>query len=251
LDKEEEVHRHTYFLALVLGLALTSLFSAESSGDPRSTNQETIYLINDGDSLMSVMGSSSGKTSLSFVVPKLPSGALTANTSIPGETLAQMVANFWQHVGRKHSYDYRLFIVHSLGGSNDLRRGTPAASIYALLQAYVKSVHALGSNAVSIVATYPLQCDIFNNPARRDAIKSFNELIYERWNKPQSSDGLEADALVDYFGDPTIGANSYSSSAFCSPQWSQDGGHLNDDGKAVMGRIEVEAIAKYLGTKAP
>jgi hypothetical protein len=74
-------------------------------------------------------------------------------------------------------------------------------------------------------------------------------LIYEHWNKPQSLGGLEADALVDYFGDPTIGDNTYSSSAFCSAQWSRDGSHLNDGGKAIMGRIEAEAIVKFLHTR--
>ena len=57
------MNHHIYLLTLVLGLALASLFSAESSGDPRLTNQAIIYLINDGDSLMSVIGSPSGKTS--------------------------------------------------------------------------------------------------------------------------------------------------------------------------------------------
>ena len=53
--------------------------------------------------------------------------------------------------------------------------------------------------------------------------------------------GLDADGLVDYFGDSTIGANTYSYSAFCNAEWSKDGQHLNDAGKAIMGHIEAQS----------
>jgi hypothetical protein len=108
----------TCLLPLALGLATASPICAQSRGDHLSPEQGIIYLINDGDSLMSVNGSPSGKTSLSFVAPLLTSATLTANTSIPGETLAQMVANFSKNVGSKYNNGYRLFIVDSLGGGN-------------------------------------------------------------------------------------------------------------------------------------
>ena len=209
-----------------------------------------VYLINDGNSLLHVNGSPlTKKTSLSFALLLLNGSVRAVNTSIPGETLAQMVESFSNNVGSKYESKYRVFIVHSLGGGNDIRAGAPAAGVYALLQAYVRSVHALGPNALAIVSTYPLQCDIFRTQPRRAAIQSYNDLIYGGWNKPQQVGGLGADGFVDYFGDPTIGANTYSHSAFCDTEWSKDGQHLNDAGKAIMGRIEAQAIAKFLAAR--
>src|SRR5262245_23634164 len=171
-------------------------------------------------------------------------------TSIPGQSLGQMVQRFTNNVGSKYDSKYRVFIVHSLGGANDVRAGASATQIYPYLQAYVRSVRALGSNAIALVSTYPLQCDIFKAQPLKAAIQSYNDLIYAGWNKPQTSGGLGADGLVDYFGDSTIGANSYSYSAFCNTEWSGEGQHLNDAGKARMGQIEAQAIAKFLATRA-
>jgi hypothetical protein len=252
-QQPDGVRRIGVIMSLLLPLAVCLLIPTPVRGqsveDQRSPQQGGVYLINDGDSLMSINGSSTRRTSLSFVVPLLKGAALTANTSIPGETLAQMVANFSKNVGSKYDKGYRLFIVHSLGGGNDIRARASASDLYALLQQYVKAVHALGPNAVAIVSSYPLQCDIFNHPERRVALQSYNNLIYDGWNKPQSSGGLGADGIVDYFADPTIGANTYSSSAFCSADWSTDGGHLNDAGKAIMGLIEAQGILQFLGSR--
>ena len=107
-----------------------------------------VILINDGDSLLNVNGSPmDGKTSLSFALPLLNGSVSAVNTSIPGETLAQMVDGFSNNVGRKYESKSRAFVVHSLGGGNDIRAGVSASEVYARLQAYVRSVHALGSNA--------------------------------------------------------------------------------------------------------
>src|SRR5271155_5556206 len=109
-----------YLLPLVIILALASSASAQVSGQ-RSPQQSGIYLINDGDSLMSVNGSSNGLTSLSFAVPLLKGVALAANTSISGGTMGQIIAPFPENVGSKYDKGYQLFIVHSLGGGNDIR----------------------------------------------------------------------------------------------------------------------------------
>ena len=64
-----------------------------------------------------------------------------------------------------------------------------------------------------------------------------------------SNPGTVAAARFLRFGDPTIGANTYSHSAFCDTEWSKDGQHLNDAGKAIMGRIEAQAVAKFLAAR--
>jgi len=60
---------------------------------------------------------------------------------------------------------------------------------------------------------------------------------------------LGADGIVDYFGDLSIGRNTYSASAFCNSKWSSDGGHLNDAGKEIMGRLEVREIQRLLAAR--
>ena len=230
---------------------VAACFAAPYQARSQSIGERSdIILINDGDSLLSVNGSPwTEKTSLSFALPLLNGSVSAVNTSIPGETLAQMVNGFSNNVGRKYESKSRAFVVHSLGGGNDIRAGASAAQVYTLLQAYVRSVHALGPNAFAIVSTYPLQCDIFGAQSRKAAVQSYNDLIYSGWNKPLQSGGLDADGLVDYFGDSTIGANTYSYSAFCNAEWSRDGQHLNDAGKAIMGRIEAQSIAKFLASR--
>src|SRR5690242_11600184 len=164
------------FLCLLAGcLAAPSQARSQSNGE-----RSDVYLINDGDSLLNVNGSpGTKKTSLSFALPLLNGSMRAVNTSIPGETLAQMVDSFSKNVGSKYESKYRVFIVHGLGGGNDIRAGASAAQVYALLQAYVRSVHALGPNAVAIVSTYPLQCDIFRAQPRRAAVQTYNDLIYD------------------------------------------------------------------------
>ena len=236
--------------AVLLPLLVGCLAASSQAMSQSSAERSGVYLINDGDSLLNVNGSpTTRQTSLSFALPLLNGSVRGANTSISGETLAQMVDGFSKNVGSKYESKYHVFVVHSLGGGNDIRGGASAAGVYALLQAYVRSVHALGPNAIALVSTYPLQCDIFKGQPRRAAVQSYNDLIYGGWNKPQALGGLDADGLVDYFGDSIIGANTYSSSAFCNAEWSKDGQHLNDAGKAIMGRIEAQAIAKFLATR--
>ena len=234
-------------LLFLLASCLAAPFQARSQSIGEGSD---VFLINDGNSLLNVNGSPwTKKTSLSFALTLLNASMRTENTSIPGETLAQMVDRFSNNVGSKYERKYRVFVVHGLGGGNDIRAGASAAQVYALLQAYVRSVHALGPNAFAIVGTYPLQCDIFGAQSRKTVVQSYNDLIYLGWNKPLQLGGLDADGLVDYFGDSIIGANTYSYSAFCNAEWSRDGQHLNDAGKAIMGRVEAQAIAKFLAAR--
>ena len=245
----------TNLFAVLLPLLATCLAASSQARSQSTAERNDVYLIYDGDS-MNLNGSPrwtrwlTGGTFLSFALPLLNRSVHAMNTSIPGQSLRQMVDRFSNNVGSKYDSKYRVFIVHSLGGGNDIRAGTSATQVYAHLQAYVRSVRALGSNAIAIVSTYPLQCDIFKAQPHKAAIQSYNDLIYAGWNKPQMSGGLGADGLVDYFADPTIGPNTYSYSAFCNTEWSRDGQHLNDGGKAIMGKIEAKAIARFLATRS-
>jgi hypothetical protein len=87
-----------------------------------------------------------------------------------------------------------------------------------------------------------------NGTLRGDIAKPHEctDRIHGGWNKARSAGGLGADGLVDYFGNPDLGDNTYAASIFCSRNWSPDGGHLNDRGKVIMARIESRVIEAYV-----
>jgi hypothetical protein len=236
-------------ILLTLGCCLAAQLQAGTQSIRAAQPKDQVYLINDGDSLLNLNGSPSGMTSMSYAMSQIKGLVGASNTSISGETLAKMVNDFSRNVGSKYQTRYDTVIVHSLGGGNDIRLGTSVSELYSLLQKYVRSVHALGPHAFSIISTYPVQCDILKDPMQNATLHLYNDLIYQGWNKPQMSGGLGADGIVDYFNDPTIGANSYTYSAFCSARWSRDGEHLNDEGKEIMGQIESQAITRFLASR--
>lgn len=166
------------------------------------------------------------------------------NNAINGETLATMLTNFSTNIPVYYQAGYRTFIVHLLAGANDIRASTSVSTIYSGLQTYVNSVHALGSNAKVIIATQPVQCDIFQNGTELAALQSLNNMILANWNVPQASGGLGADGLDDLFHTPTVGPGNYAGSAFCgSPnQYSQDGQHPTDLTMSLLGPVMGAAI---------
>jgi hypothetical protein len=50
-----------------------------------------------------------------------------------------------------------------------------------------------------------------------------HRVIGGRCNAAQNSGGYGADGIANYWADPTVGANSYSMSAFCNRTYSVDG----------------------------
>jgi hypothetical protein len=214
--------------------------SAAQSGDFKA------ILVNDGDSLSAKLGSETGVTFMTFAVAKIPQSPIsTQNVAISGQTLAQMVVGFSEHITPLYQPSLP-FIVHLMAGTNDIRAGANAETIARNLKRYVNLIHELGANAKIVLATSPLQCDIFRNPAQRAALQSVNDLLIARSKVPQEAGGFGADGLANYWADPTIGPNSYSASAFCDRAYSIDGQHGTDLTKGIMGTIEAAAIAPLL-----
>lgn len=199
-----------------------------------------VFVINDGDSLLAENGSPRSRaTSLKFALQALGGGAEGATVAISGTTMNQAVARFSANVGPHIVHD-RPVILHILSGGNDLRKGTPPGKVFELLRDYVALAQSFGMKTV--VSTYPLQCDVLQNPDWKTSLHRLNELVYVSWARPREEGGLGADGLVDYFADREIGPGDYDRSAFCDRKRSPDNLHFSDDGKVVMGEIEADAI---------
>lgn len=208
-------------------------------------------LVQDGDSLFATDGSetSPALTTLDFALQTFTKQIYWHNVSLGGRTMSTLVSIFPTNVAPFYKPNETKFVVHVIGGGNDIRASKTAAQIFASLQQYVNLVHALGSNAVVAVATTPLQCDVLGNPTWLSALQTYNGLIQAGWNVSQASGGLGADALIDYFANPTIGMNTYASSAFCDSTYSNTippGQHLNNLGKSIMGPIESPVIMSLI-----
>lgn len=210
-------------------------------------------VINDGDSLFQINGSSSQVTIASYLwTASPPPNAPYSVTAVGGTTSTYSVANFSKNVTPVYSAATATYGVGTpvtivlLTGGNDIRGSATAASVFANYQSYVNEVHALGANAKMLISTYPLQCDIFNNSAERAVLQQLNDLIYANWNVSQGSGGLGADGLVDFFGNTTVGMNTYASSAFCNATYSTDGMHGTDLTKSILGPVEGGAVTPFL-----
>ncbi len=229
----------TALIFVVYALTITG-----STGQNASSN---VILINDGDSLSTTFGSSDHKTFMSYALSALTPVLRSVNVAINGETLATMVSDFSAHVGVLYDSKYRL-IVHILAGTNDIRVGSSAATIYSLLQTYVNDVHALGSNAKVIVGVNLVQCDIYNNAKELGVLKALNADIIANWNVAQGSGGLGADGIANYWANTTIGPDNYNGSTFCNypNSYSKDGAHPTDLSMSIMGSIEATAVRPLL-----
>lgn len=216
---------------------------------PRSTYRPFALrsiLVNDGDSLLQFTGGAFGTTSMVFCTDALKlSFVVGQNVSAGGATAETLLANFAANVAPYYQSTVP-FVVHLLVGGNDIRAGDSAATLKANIKSYVNLVHALGANAKIAVSTYPLQCDLCTDAGWNATTKAFNDDLIATWNLPQGLGGYGADALLNYFADPTIGANNYVTSAFCDPAYSADGHHGNDIVKQIMGQIEAEAVRPLL-----
>lgn len=204
-------------------------------------------LVNDGDSMSTTSGSSRGITFQYYAIASLTlrQPIVAYNVAVTGETLATMVANFATNVTPLYQANVP-FVLFILGGGNDIRTGQTGAATYALLQTYVNLGHALGANVKVVVGSYPLQCDIQASPSQNTQMQVFNGDVETLWNVPQSSGGLGADGLADFFVNPIIGMNTYASSAFCNQQYSADGQHGTDLTKSIMGPIAGAAMQPLL-----
>lgn len=211
------------------------------------------FVINDGDSLFTTAGSASGVTITTY----LWNGGTAPNslyrvTAINGTTTTDDINNFSQHVTPVYNAIVQAYggsipvLIALSGGANDIRAGSTAAAIYANYQTYINLVHALGANAKMLIPAIPLQCDILNNATFLAKLQQLNNLIYANWNVSQGSGGLGADGLVDFFGNTTVGMNTYASSAFCNATYSTDGQHGTDLTKSILGPVEGGAVTPFL-----
>lgn len=216
--------------------------SSGFEGRPSGVNS---FVMDDGDSSCATNGSPDGMRWIDYMIPALNRSVVYTSTCVSGETLATAVSSFATHVMPLYSPSYGAFVVNIVAGANDIRASSSATTIYGLFQQYVNLVHALGPNAKVIVPAYPIQCDISGNAPENAVLQALNNMVYAGWSLPQSQGGLGADGLANYFGNPTVGNNSYvpGASAYCNAMYSSDGQHLNDLGKSIMGPVEVPAVA--------
>jgi hypothetical protein len=205
------------------------------------------YVVFDGDSMSLPQTGTNDQSYHTFSLEFLSYTGLNSwNVAIGGETLQTMLADFSAHVGSLYVATAP-FVVVVEGGTNDIRlNGTAPATIYGYLQSYVTAVHALGSNAKVAVTVNLLQCDIFENGTWNSSLQTLNNDIIANWNVPQGSGGLGADAIVNIWANPTIGPDSYTSSAFCNSTYSPDGQHPTLLSMGIMGSIEGAAVQPLL-----
>lgn len=207
------------------------------------------YLVNDGDSFSNTHGSTDGASIMTYV--SVPNRNLAmATTAVTGQTLSGNISTFPATVLPIYSAASKIygtslpFIVQILSGANDIRSSVAVSTIYANLQTYVNLVHALGANAKVVVGSQPVQCDIFNSSPELTALQTYNGDIRSNWNVAQSSGGLGADGLSDFWANSTIGQGNYTGSAFCGfpNTYSSDGQHPTDAAMAILGPIEETAV---------
>lgn len=235
----------TIAASLLILLLFVCLVCAQATGGG-STGHQTI-LVNDGDSLSTTFSSPDGMTFPALAVADIGYPPLTAyNTAVNGETLATMVSNFSTNITPKYNSQVP-FLVYLLAGTNDIRGGANASTIFGNLQTYVNNVHALGPVAKIIIGVNLFQCDIFGNSTWKTALQTLNNNIVANWNVAQGSGGLGADGISNMWADPTIGVSSgVASSAFCNATYSPDGQHGTDLSRGIMGQIMANSVLPLL-----
>lgn len=205
-------------------------------------------IVEDGDSFVSGKGSSFDNSIFRFSLTELKYPVRAFNNAVPGKTMAQLDSTFSTSVPTYYQSGYTVFVVHFSGGANDIRFAVPVSTIYSEYQSYINKVHALGSNAKVVIATNPLQCDIFQNPTELAALQSLNGMIIANWNVAQGSGGLGADGLDNLWATPTVGPGNYSGSVFCGfpNQYSPDGQHPTDLSMSLYGPVQAAALNAVL-----
>ena len=201
----------------------------------------------DGDSMSMGAGSSFDNSWPRLTAPFLSRPVRMYNISLFGQSLSTMVTNISAKASGLYSSSYRTFTVILLAGVNDIRSSTAIGTIEANFQTYISTIHALGSNARVLLATYPVQCDISNNSGQLTELQQMNNWIY---SLPLGGGGSNPDGIVDFFADPSIGPGSYSAgnSWFCgSPNAnSPDGQHPTDLTMGYFAPIAASAINNVL-----
>lgn len=214
----------------------------------------TAYVIMDGDSLPQTNGSTTGANLLAYVNISGVSPYLGLNTvAVAGATLVDNINTFSKYVTPVCLYVTTTYgsiplVVSIFSGGNDIRNGASAATIYANLRTYVNLVRTNCPTAKVQVSIYPVQCDMVMNGAWIAVLQTLNNSVIAGATTPQSGGGLGADGLVNYFAEPTVGANTYASSALCGfPNiYSPEGGHWTDLAKSLEGVVASTALATLI-----
>lgn len=233
--------------AILLSLGTCILFGQVSNPVSISSGRVVRYVINDGDSLSLAQSFNNSPNSFqTYALSDLAHSFLvTYNVAVGGIGVPQMISGFNANISSVYTTSYP-FIVVIEGGANDIRGGTAAGTIFSDLQSYVNLVHGLGGNARAVVGSLPMQCDLFNNASWKAAVQTLNASIISSWNVSQGSGGLGADALIDFYDDPTIGQTN-GSTGFCNTVYSPSPGqHPTLAAMAILGAIEAAAIAPFM-----
>jgi hypothetical protein len=188
-------------------------------------------VIEDGDSTNSGEGTLVNGSISKYAVQMLSQPARFYNLAVYGSLLTgssntavdyRFAANF----ARLYSATARRVVYVIMAGGNDIRQGATASTLLAAMQALVAQAHAVGPNVRVVVGIEPNQCDIINNTIAGEAAvqQAYNTGLLAA----QAAGTLGADAIANFQADPTVGNNGYTTSAFCSPTYSVDGGHPTD-----------------------
>ncbi len=201
-------------------------------------------LVNDGDSMSSGEGSLFDNSPLRYALPSISPPVRAYLNAVFGYSLAGLLSSCPANFATEYRAGYTTFVVQIMAGENDIRAGTPLATIEADLQAYVNCVHAVGSNAKVIIGVTPMQCGWSGS-----MLTEYQQYTTDRINLgtvPQSQGGFGADAIANYWADPTIGPGNFTSPAFCNTTYSLDGQHPTDPTMSIMGAIEAAAVNALL-----
>jgi hypothetical protein len=205
-------------------------------------------VVTDGDSISAGRGSALNNSPTKFALKKLNHPIRAYNIAIPGETVCTMASQFNANIAPIYKVSYANFVVHLFGYTNDIRQSGTASGIYGCLQNYVNLVHALGPNAKVIITTGYLPCDIFQSGTELPIFQTVTNNILANWNVAQSSGGLGADGLDNWFGIPIVGPGNYSSSVFCGfpNNYTPDGVHPTDYTDSILGQYQAASINALL-----
>jgi lysophospholipase L1-like esterase len=187
-------------------------------------------LICEGDSI-----TGGYSTAYPYVATYSP-GVMGANYAISGSTIssissrASVIDAIWPS---DIATTTKKYIFSLLIGANDLTAysaATVTSTYIPLLQSYLTSRRAAGAGNIKIVL-----CTV---TPRTDSTFNTNRAVLNSWITTSAVSGGWADAIADFAGDATIGADASASNA----TYYRDGLHPTDAGFAVMAPIFASAV---------
>jgi hypothetical protein len=206
--------------------------------------QHNVAVVVDGDSLLPGRGSLQNNSQTKLAQSQFKYPVALYNVSLSGATCGSSTTNFTAG-GPATIYQstYQRFIVVNDVFANDIRAAASAATIQACIQAYVNSVHALGSNARVVWAIPMEQYDIFASGPEFAVYQTIVNWLITQGTASQASGGAGADGIVSFWSDPTIGPGNFTT----TPPFIQAGSIYSPDGLHPTD-LSMTIMTPYLAT---